>query len=309
MRAKSASLDAANGGRIPARLPALVLLNREAAREVAVAKSKAAVAGDDEFDPRVPLAWERLLVQRDYDLLSSLKGRPEVLRTGLVKLENIIHEEGASSVLEALCSLRCDRGDLLWLLHPFSTEVIFKDSAWSNKPGIGSLKALFGISPKKLQKLIKKLNELATQIEPLNEQSEFADLLATRPLHAARRLPRTLRTYARLLGYGAKYLAANSDIFYNIAKARLTSYVESRSHRGDVDTTSRRHRYDNLYFHDEEIARLISAALRDMNLCYDANAHRVWRRKHYRRLYLIDAKLESYGPLEDSGVTLDANHL
>ena len=47
--------------------------------------SKAAIA-DDEFDPRVSLAWESLLVQRDYDLLWSLKrSKPEKLRGGDLK--------------------------------------------------------------------------------------------------------------------------------------------------------------------------------------------------------------------------------
>lgn len=253
-------------------------------------RSKAAVAGDDEFDFRVSLAWERLVVQRDYHLLAFLKrSSPDELREGLEKLKKMIREQGATSHLDKLCSLGCNRGDLLWLLHPFSNEPIFKDGGSSNKPGIGSIEVLFGISSKKLRRLIKKLNELATQVERVNEQPEFGALLGTPPLYPAWRLPRTLRTYAKLLRYGARYFASNSDIFHNIAKARLTSYIGSRSiSRTKLKTKN---------FHDEEIAALISAMSGDEDLRYDATAHRVWRKKHYGRLYLLDRNLDSHDPL------------
>jgi len=259
-------------------------------REVDVTTYKAAIAGDDEFDPRVSLAWEKLLVQRDYERLSSLKrSNPDELREGLEKLEKVIREEGALGHLDKLRLVKRDRRVLLWLLHPFSNESIFRNVASSNKPGIGSIKALFGVSSKELRRLIKKLNELAIQIETVNEQSEFSDLLGTGPLYPAWRLPRTLRTYSRLLRYGARHFAANSDIFHNVAKARLTSFVTSRSKRKTKRGATN--------FHDEEIAALISAASRDGNLHYDATAHRVWRKKHYRRLYILDPNLDSHGLL------------
>jgi hypothetical protein len=260
-----------------------------------VTRSKAAVEGDDEFDPRVPLAWEKLLVKLDYELLSSLKrNRPDQLRAGLQELERKIGAEGATIYLDKLCSVGCDRRDLMWLLHPFSKEPNFKD-AGSFKPGIGSIKSLFGISSKDLRRLINKINELATQIESVNEQPEFGALLGTRPLYPAWRLPRTLRTYVKLLQYGARHFAANSHIFHNIAKARLTSYVESRSAEPRLKRTN---------YHDEEIAALISAVSGDADLHYDATAHRVWRDKHYRRLCALDPDLDIYGPLTRSDSAL-----
>jgi hypothetical protein len=263
---------------------------------VPVTKSKAAVAGDDEFDPRVPLAWEKLLVQLDNELLSSLKrNSPDEFRAGLQKLERKIGAEGATVYLDKLCSVGCDRRDLLWLLHPLSKEPIFKDVGSSNKPGIGSIEGLFGISSKDLRRLIKKINELAAQLESVNEQPEFAALLGTHPLYPAWRLPRTLRTYAKLLNYGARHFAANSHIFHNIAKARLTSYIESRSAEPSLERTN---------YHDEEIATLISAVWGDADLHYDATAHRVWRDKHYRRLRALDPDLDIYGPITHSDSAL-----
>jgi len=53
---------------------------------------------DDEFDPRVPLALERVLVELDYCvLLSLLKDNPDKLRTGLEELEKAILEQGAAN--------------------------------------------------------------------------------------------------------------------------------------------------------------------------------------------------------------------
>src|SRR6266849_2310834 len=126
-------------------------LNRKLwGRQPTVSKRKAAKM-DDEFDPRVPLALEKVLVMVDYSvLLSLLKDNPAKLRKGLEELERIIREQGAASDLDKLCAANCDRRALLWLLHPFSKEPIFGDARWSNKPGPESIKAFFGITSSEL---------------------------------------------------------------------------------------------------------------------------------------------------------------
>jgi hypothetical protein len=182
-----------------------------------------------EFDPRVSLALEKILVERDYFVLASLfRDDPKRLEESLKKLEKMIAANHATESLDKLCAY-CDRRALLWLLHPFSRGRVFKDALWSNNPGAGSIRDLLGMTARKLGCLTKKLNEVATLLDTVNEQAEFSSLLKlSKELYPVWRLPRTLRTCTRVLQYAAKHFAGNTHIYQTIAKARLTSYVLER---------------------------------------------------------------------------------
>ena len=245
----------------------------------------------DEFDPRISLSLEKVLVQMDYSvLLSLLRDSPDELKKGLEKLEKVVHQHGAVSNLDALCAARCERRALLWLLHPFSREPIFADARWSIEKGPRSIKTLFGITSKELKDLTKHLDEIAGQIQIVNDQAEFGSLLIlSKPIYPAWRLPRTLRTYAKLLRYAARHFAGNSHIYRNIAKARLTAYVKSRLPDPEA-------------WRDEDIANLISAVSDEEN--YDATSHRMWRTKHYRRLSVLDPNVELHELIAASNIVL-----
>jgi hypothetical protein len=256
---------------------------------VAVKKRTTAVAVD-KFDPRVPLALERVIIERDYYVLSSmLRDDPERLRQGLDKLEKIVADNGAADCLDNLCATHCDRRALLWLLHPFSREPVFREALWSEKPGPGSMKAFFGLNPKKLGSLMEELRAVASQLDGVNGQVEFSSLLMlNKQFYPVVRLPQTLRTCARLLQYAAEHFAGNSHIYHNIAKARLTSYVLAKV-EGSLSGPRRKRRRE---FHDGAIATLISAVSGDEDCRYDSAAHRMWRRKHYQRLSMLDPDVD-----------------
>jgi hypothetical protein len=234
---------------------------------------------EDEYDPRVPLSLERVLVGLDYFVLSSLsKDSPDELRNGLKTLEELVREHEAVKYLNSLCEANCDRRAVLWLLHPFLAKPIFPDTRWSKTRGYGSTKAFFGIGSKELDILCRRIEEIAASLRIVIDRPEFGSLLMLdKQLYPVWRLPRTLRTCSKIMRYGARHFAGNSHIYNNIAKARLTTYVKARA--------IKRHRW-----HDEEVANLISSVSNDEN--YDATAHRMWRNKHYRRLRMLDPKLE-----------------
>jgi hypothetical protein len=256
---------------------------------VAVSKPKRA-AGANEFDPRISLALERILVEHDYAVLSSMrKDDAEGLSDGLNELEQMITENGATDRMDELREAHCNRWALLWLLHPFSRGRVFKDALWSNKPGAGSIKAFFGLTSRDLERLTRNLNEVASQLDIVNGKIEFSSLLMMdRQLYPVRRLPRTLRLCAGLFLHAAQYFARSSHIYDNIAKARLTSYVLTKIEGGYVRPRRRMRRE----FRDEAIATLISAVSGDKECRYDSTAHRMWRQKHYARLRTLDPDVE-----------------
>jgi hypothetical protein len=260
-----------------------------------------AIKADDQFDPRVSLAPERVLVDLDYRvLLSLLKDSPDKLRQGLEELERMIRKSGAVSYLDRLCAANCDRRALLWLLHPFVPEPVFKIARWSSKRGAGPADVFLGITSKERKKLINKLSEVATQVEIVNAQPQFGSLLMlSRSLYPTSRLPRTLRTYAKLLRYAARYFAGNSHIYDSVAKARLTTYVQTGIGRSDLVPKMR-----SRQFHDEEIAGLISSVSNDQDCRYDGTAHRMWRRKHYHRLNMLDPDVKIHGLFTASNIAL-----
>jgi len=180
-------------------------------------------AMDGEFDPRVPLTLEKALVRYDYAMLSSmLKDDPEALRNGLDKLKKQVGDHGATDSLNKLCPSSCDRRALLWLLHPFSRPRVFAEALWSSGPGPGSIESLRGLGSEELRSLTKKMYEVASQLDGVNGQAEFSALLMlSKELYPVYRLPRTLRTGARVMQYAAKHFAGNTHIYDNIAKARL----------------------------------------------------------------------------------------
>jgi hypothetical protein len=253
----------------------------------------------DEFDlpsnnPRIPLALEKVLVERDYAvLLSMVRDDPERLREGLKKIETTIADNGAADCLNDLCDAHCERRALLWLLHPFSRPRTFKDALWSEKPGPGSMEAFFGLDSKKLDSLTKELNAVASQLDIVKEQVEFSSLLVlNKSLYPVWRLPQTLRTCADLLRDTSKNFAGNAHIYDSIAKARLTSYVLATVESSYTQPRKRKWRE----FHDQQIAYLISAVSGDKDFSYDDAAHRVWRQKHYERLRMLDPNVEQKLP-------------
>jgi hypothetical protein len=248
----------------------------------------------DEFDPRVPLALERALVRHDYAVLwAIIKDDPERLRDGLEKLAKTVADNGATDCLDVLCDAHCDRWALLWLLHPFSRGRVFGNVLWSNKSGPSSIEILFGMTSKDLKKLLKKLKEVTSQLDIVDKQVEFSSLLkVSRELYPVSRLPKTLRTCAGVLQYAAKHFAGNAHIYDNIAKARLTSYVQATVESSYTHPRKRKRRE----FHDQQIAYLISAVSGDKDFSYDVAAHRGWRRKHYQRLRMLDPDIDQKLP-------------
>jgi hypothetical protein len=244
----------------------------------------------NEFDPRVPLALEREVVSNDYAVLSSmLKDDPKALRDGLSKLEKQVADHSATDYLNKLCASSCDQRALLWLLHPFSRPRLFADALWSSSPGPGSIESLLGLGSEELHRLTKRMTEVASQLDRVNEQNEFSALLMkSKALCPVYLLPRTLRTGARIMQYAAKHFAGNSHIYDNIAKARLTSYVLAKIESSYSSPRRKKHRE----YHDEDIAGLISAVSGDKYSHYDSVAHRMWRGKHYRRLAMLDPEIE-----------------
>ena len=165
-------------------------------------------AVDGEFDPRVPLALERVLVEHDYAVLSSMvKDDPETLRKGLERLEKEIANHSATDSLNKLCPNSCDRRALLWFLHPFSRPRVFAEALWSSGPGPGSTDSLLGLTSEELHDVTKTMNQVALQLDRVNGQAEFSALLMmSRELYPIYRLPRTLRTGARVMQYAANFL-------------------------------------------------------------------------------------------------------
>jgi hypothetical protein len=258
-----------------------------------VGKPKTTVARDG-FDPRVPLALERVLVERDYFVLSSmLKDDPKRLCQGLEKLEKTIADNGATDSLDDLCAAHCDRRVLLWLLHPFSKARVFKDALWSEQPGPRTVEAFFGLTSKDLDSLIKDMNAVAGQLDIVNGKVEFSSLLMmNKQLYPVWRLPHTLRTGVTVLQCASTHFARNTHIYHNIAKARLTSYVIAKV-ESSYALPRRKIRRE---FHDGEIATLISAVLDDEKCRYDSTAHRMWRQMHYQRLSMLDPYVDEKLP-------------
>jgi hypothetical protein len=233
----------------------------------------------ENFDPRISLILERLIIRRDNELRSRLLQHvPDQLREGLGRIDSMIHENGAAEDLDKLCTANCDRNILLWLLHPLSSKPVFPKIQPAS-PLAGSVEDLFGLKSKGFNRFLSSLDALAKQIECLNEQTIFDGLFTGPWLHAGR-LPRTLREYARLLRYAVRHFAGHAQGYHNVAKARLTSYVLS------CHPVSGRSERQN--WHDSEISSLITAV---SGKDYDAVAHRVWRKDHYQRLKLLDPDL------------------
>jgi len=249
-----------------------------------------APAGEGAFNARIPLALERVLVERDYAVLAYMvRDDPGKLREGLKKLETTIADNGATDCLNDLCDAHCDRSALLWLLHPFSRNRIFKNALWSEAPGPGSMEAFFGLTSKKINRLTKELNAAASQLDIVKEQVEFSSLLVlSKSLYPVWRLPQTLRTCAELLQDSSKNFAGNAHTYDNIAKARLTSYVLATVESSYTQPRRRKRRE----FHDQQIAHLISAVSGDKDFSYDSSGHRGWRGKHYERLRMLDPDVE-----------------
>jgi len=219
-----------------------------------------------------PLFLERALIVHDYQLRQHLTD--EEMREGLSCLEKKIRDCRATKELKTLCDDKCDRILLLWLLHWLSKEPVFAAfKNWLYKPGLRTVAQLFGITTKKLRKLVAKMKDTATQVEKINRRFEFGILLLNEPLTQLQNLPSHLRLYAKLLQDGAQYFGRGSAIYHNIAKARLTTYVR-------ISTGS---------FHDKEVSALIAAVSDNEN--YDETSHRQWRKKHYERLKLVDPDL------------------
>jgi hypothetical protein len=217
------------------------------------------------------LLLERSLVKIDAQFCQHLSD--EVLAEGFSRLKDKIKEGVAAKGLETLCAANCDVQRLLWLLHWLSKEPVFPIfRGWAYKPGVRNVEGLFGMTSKKLRRLVTQINAVAAKVERVNRKFEFGVLLLAEPINALQRLPDFLRVYAKLLQDGARHFGRRSDVYHNIAKARLTAYVKFRSGR----------------FHDKEIAALISAVSGNV---YDETDHRTWRRKHYRRLMLVDASV------------------
>jgi hypothetical protein len=233
---------------------------------------------------------EKVIVDRDYYVLFSMfRDDPERLRKGLDKLEKMVVDNGAADCLNNLCAAHCDRRALLWLLHPFSRELVFKDALWSETPGPRSMKAFFGLNPKELGSLIKELKAVTSQLDIVNGQVEFSWLLKlNKQFYPVSRLPHTLRTCATVLKYAAEHFAGNSHIYHNIAKARLTSYVLAKVESSYARPRKSRRRE----YHDGDIACLISAISGDKDFRYDSAHHRGWRRKHYPRLEMLDPNVD-----------------
>ena len=251
-------------------------------------------AVDDEFDPRAPLALEKVLVRNDYAVLSSmLKDDPKTLCKGLDELDEKIANHMATGSLDKLCPSSCDRRALLWLLHPFSRPRIFAKALWSNRSGPGSTESFIGLTSQELHDLTKKMNEVASQLDRVNGQAEFsALLLMSRELYRVYRLPRTLRTGARVMQYAAKHFAGNTHIYESIAMARLTSFVLAKIESSYTKPRRKKRRE----YREEDVASLISAVWDDKHSSYDSTAHRMWRRKHYERLEMLDPDIDQRLP-------------
>ena len=246
-------------------------------RKVAVAKSKGGIT--EEFDPRISLIVERMIIRRDYELRSHLlRHDPAELKAGLRRVEGMMKTKIAVADLDKLCLANCDWDFLLWLLYPLSSKSVFP-KVQSASQLVGSLEDIFGLTSRDFSRLLSSLDALGKQIECLNERAIF-DSLFSGPWRHAGRLPRTLREYARLLQYAAQHFAGNAQGYDNVAKARLTSYVLA------CHPASGRSERQN--WHDSEISSLISEV---SGKEYDAVAHRMWRRKHYQRLKLLDPDL------------------
>jgi hypothetical protein len=217
------------------------------------------------------LLLERSLVEIDYQFCQQLSD--EEMGKGLSRLQGKISEGLATEQLKTLCAAKCDRLRLLCLLHWLSNEPIFPIfKNWLYKPGVRTIEGLFGITPKEVKKLVTQVSDVATQIERVNRKFEFGILLLAEPLKALQALPGFLRVYAKLLQDGARHFGRRSDIYHNIAKARLTAYVKFQSGR----------------FHDKEVAALISSVSGNE---YDETDHKTWRHKHFGRLKLVDPSL------------------
>jgi hypothetical protein len=273
----------------------LLFESRSVARKVAVREHTTAVM-DKEFDPRVPLALEKVLVRNDYAVLSSmLKNDSEALRKGLSELEEKIAKHLATDSLSRLCPSICDRRALLWLLHPFSRPRVFAQASWSSSsPGPGSIESLLGLGSGELRSLTKKMNEVASQLDRVNGQAEFSALLMmSKELYPVYRLPRALRAGARVMQYAAKHFAGNTHIYDNIAKARLTSFVLAKIESSYAKPRRKKRRE----YRDEDVASLISAVWGDKYSSYDFTAHRMWRRKHYERLAMLDPDVDQMLPV------------
>jgi hypothetical protein len=217
------------------------------------------------------LLLERSLVHIDAQFCQQLSD--EELAKGFSHLQRQISEGVAAKALETLCAAKCDFLRLLWLLHWLSKEPVFPVFRnWLYKPGVRTVEGLFGITPKELRKLVARVNDVAAQAERVNRKFEFGILLSAEPLTPLQALPGFLRVYAKLLQDGARYFGRRSDIYHNIAKARLTAYVKFQSG----------------HFHDKELAALISSVSGNE---YDETDHKTWRHKHYERLKLVDPSL------------------
>ena len=229
------------------------------------------------------LLLEKSIVEADYALLRQLQKSPEELTAGLTAIETFVASNGASGELLELCSGGCHRQDLLWLLHWFPPKAIFTvNSGWLDRPGVYTTEKLFGIGPKDVNRLVLKLNRVASEVEDVNHNFHFGIMLShAESLSSLWELPTALRVYGDLLKHAAKHFASGSHVYHNIAKARLTTYVFSRTKD----------------YHDREIAALISSILNDENASYDAGAHSTWRGKHYERLKLVDPLLVGRGPM------------
>jgi len=250
---------------------------------VTTSNSPIRASADDSFGD-LSLALEKALVESDYALLSVLKEiSPQELSEGLRQLEEKISQNGAKGDLDTLCSASCNREDLLWLSQWFSNETIFQSNeGWMYKPGERTTEAMLGMHSKKLRKLVTQLNKVAVDVERVNRHFQFGVLLSTsRSLSPLWSLQGLLRVYARLLRYATRHFGSGTHTYHNIAKARLTTYIKSRTGN----------------FHDKEVAALISSLSGDEGCYYDATAHSVWRRKHYRRLKDVDPSLVSEGPI------------
>jgi hypothetical protein len=135
--------------------------------------------------------------------------------------------------------------------------------------------------------------EVASQLHSVNGRAEFSALLMlSHDLHPVYQLPRTLRTGARVLQSAAKHFGGNTHIYDSIAKARLTSFVLAKIE----SSYARPRRKKRREYRDEDVANLISTVSGDKYASYDSVAHRMWRRKHYQRLAVLDPHVDQTLP-------------
>ncbi len=260
-----------------------------------------------------PLLFERALIDVDNEIFRLLPNQ-EVERE-LSRLEKVVRKMGSEQDLLSLVNAGCQKQKLLWLLGQFDRRHLLRSLQSEGRKidfpiqgyGPGSVMALFGISPRGLQKLWTQIEKTAVQIEKINKQRLISYLLtySASELKNYRELPDALLAYSQLLQRGAQSFGNRSHPFLNAVKARLTRYVVN-SANGDLFEKKRaRHnkkKAENMWddpsancFHDKEVSALIAAMTGND---YDGSTHKTWRGKHYKRLRSIDSDLTH--PFEQS---------